>query len=277
MWKERLKMRKQLSIKWQNERLATTIDYPVSLQPEQKYPLFIICHGFIGSRVGVDRLFVKTAEELNQDQYIVLRFDYSGCGESTGHYGKMGMHDLIDQTRTVIDHAYQLEQVDRGQITLLGHSLGGATAVLTAAKDQRIKRLILWSSVVYPYEDIKRIVGREKVRSLKNVTAIDYMGYKLTKPFFDALSNYQPLQATADFPGNVLIIHGTGDEEIPVSYAQEYEKAFAKRFSGSCTRREIKGANHTISSSDHFSDLILTTRKWSENQMSIGINQSVSI
>jgi uncharacterized protein len=270
-------MREQLMIRWKKELLAATIDYPANLKSWHKYPLYIICHGFIGSKVGVDRLFVKAAEELNKDQAIVLRFDYSGCGESSGNYGKMGLHDLIDQTRTIIDYAYHLKQVDPNQITLLGHSLGGATAVLTASKDTRVKRLILWSSVARPYEDIKQIVGREKVRSLKNETAIDYMGYSLTRPFFDSLSVYQPLLAAVEFPGNVLILHGTGDEDIPVSYAQEYEKSFAKRVTGHCTRHEIEGANHTISNGKHFLELIQTTRRWANHNISITNNQSVSI
>ena len=270
-------MREQLNIRWKNERLAATIDFPENLQTCKKYPLFIICHGFIGSKVGVDRLFVKAAEELNKDQSIVLRFDYSGCGESTGNYGKMGLHDFIDQTRTVIDYAYRLKQVDRNQITLLGHSLGGATAVLTASRDNRIKRLILWSSVAHPYEDIKQIVGRDKVKSLKYVTDIDYMGYALTRPFFDSLLSYQPLLETIEFTGNVLILHGTSDEDIPVQYAQEFENAFAKRRSGTCTRHEIEGANHTISNSKHFMELIQFTRNWANNEISIANTQSVSI
>ena len=270
-------MREQLIIKWKNERLAATLDIPENLQACKKYPLFIICHGFIGSKVGVDRLFVKAAEELNKDQYIVLRFDYSGCGESTGDYGKMGLHDFIDQTRTVIDYAYQLKQIDRNQITLLGHSLGGATAVLTASRDTRIKRLVLWSSVAHPYEDIKQIVCRDKAKSYKNLTEMDYMGYTLTKCFFDSLLPYQPLLETVNFPGNVLILHGTSDEDIPVRYAKAFEESFAKRSSGTCTKHEIEGANHTISNTKHFMELIQFTRKWAKDEISISTLRSVSI
>ncbi|MCQ6276201.1 alpha/beta fold hydrolase [Bacillus sp. V3B] len=260
-------MKESLFITWKKEKLAAVIDYPENIQLGRKYSLFIICHGFIGSKMGVDRLFVKTAQQLNQDQYIVLRFDYSGCGESSGDYGNTGLHDLIDQTRTVIDFAHQLQQVDQSQITLLGHSLGGATAALTAAQDHRIKRLILWSSVAYPYEDIKRIVGREKVQALQKDMTIDYLGYPLTKSFFDSLTGYQPMQAVVEFSGDVLIVHGTGDEDIPTSYAKEYEKVLAKRFSGTVLRYEVDGANHTFSRFDHFSELIGVTRSWIENTL----------
>ncbi|WP_394232411.1 alpha/beta hydrolase family protein [Niallia oryzisoli] len=270
-------MKTSIFIDWKQETLSASIDYPENMVEGEKYPLVIICHGFIGSKVGVDRLFVKTAQELNQDQTIVLRFDLSGCGESSGDYGKTGLHDFIDQLRTVIDYACHLQQIDPEQITLLGHSLGGATVVLTAAGDKRIKRLILWSSVANPYEDIRRIVGKEKGRSLKNGAEVDYCGYSLTKPFFESLSYYQPLQMAAHFPGNVLILHGTDDEDIPVKYAKEYEAAFSKRLNGKATSYEILGANHTISNSVHFSDLIRTTRNWLENELELEQKQNVSV
>ncbi|KAA9025760.1 alpha/beta hydrolase [Niallia endozanthoxylica] len=269
-------MKQSVFINWKEEQLSATIDYPDNLKEGVKYPLVIICHGFIGSKVGVDRLFVKAAQQLNQDQLIVLRFDLSGCGESSGNYGQTGLHDFIDQLRTVIDFSCQLKQINSNQITLLGHSLGGATAVLTAVKDVRIKRLILWSSVAYPLEDISRIVGKENVRSLELVSEFDYLGYSLTMPFFESLAFYQPLQSTVHYSGNVLIVHGTGDDDIPVKYAKEYEKTLSKRLSGKVIRYEINGANHTYSNAAHFTELIQTTRKWVCDEMNIEQKQNVS-
>ncbi|WP_234978420.1 alpha/beta hydrolase [Bacillus tuaregi] len=270
-------MKKSLVINWKNESLATAIDYPSQLEEGERYPLIIICHGFIGSKVGVDRLFVKAAQEFNKEQSIVLRFDLAGCGESSGEYGKTGLHDFIDQLATVIEFASKnIMQIDRNQITLLGHSLGGATAVLTAVMDKRIKRLVLWSAAALPYKDIRRIVGKEKVRLLKHESEIDYLGYSLTKPFFDSLVGYEPLQTAVQYTGNVLIVHGTGDEDLPVQYAKEYARAFSQRQMGRVTSYEIAGANHTISNGEHFSELMRTTIKWLNEEVKAQQNQNVS-
>ncbi|MBB6446347.1 alpha/beta hydrolase family protein [Bacillus benzoevorans] len=262
-------MKKQIWINWKQQKLAAVLEYPENLLTDRNYPLLIICHGFVGSKVGVDRLFVKTADALTKDGMIVLRFDYSGCGESSGDYGKTGLHDLIEQTRTVIEYGFNLKQVDRNNITLLGHSLGGAAAALTAANEKQIKRLILWSAVAHPFKDISRIVGSEKVRLLKPDSSIDYLGYELTKPFFDSLSGYEPLKAARGFSGAVLLIHGTGDEDIPVNYVSEYEKVFTDRNSGECTAYEIQKANHTYSNSEHFTQLIGYTRSWLRKQQAL--------
>ena len=199
--------------------LAATIHYPntdlKSQEPGcERWPLIIICHGFIGSRVGVDRLFVKAARELSDKGFLVLRFDYGGCGESTGDYGNGGLDIMIEQTRSVLDYACSIDCVDLGQVTLLGHSLGGATALLTAAKDNRVKTLVMWSSVAYPYNDIVRIVGKSEYDKLKLGGSIDYLGYSFTNRFFDSLSKHQPFEQLRKFKGDVLVIHGTSDEVI---------------------------------------------------------------
>lgn len=270
-------MKEQTFIRWKDQLLAAAIDYPEHIHKDKQYPLLIICHGFVGSKVGVDRLFLKTAEALTREDMIVLRFDYCGCGESSGDYGKTGLDDLIDQTLTVLQFAESLQNVNTKEITLLGHSLGGATATLTAVMSKKIKRLILWSAVAQPYEDISRIVGKEQVDSLKNGESIDYLGYRFTKPFFASLRKHEPLQTAARFTGNVLLIHGTADEDIPVSYVNEYKKAFSKRHVGQCLAYEIQEANHTYSNGVHFEQLMEYTSHWIKEELEISSEKRTHI
>ena len=81
------------TIKWKDENIVLSIDYPKEVFTE--YKTVIICHGLIGSRVGVDRLFIKTSNLLTEKGYLVIRFDYKGCGESSGEYGSNRLSDLI--------------------------------------------------------------------------------------------------------------------------------------------------------------------------------------
>lgn len=261
--KECFVMSCQVKIPWENKKLTGTVHYPEGENLNVNvYPLVIICHGFIGSRIGVDRLFVKTANELTKDPCIVLRFDYSGCGESEGIYGKTGLDELIDQTQSAIEFAAGLPQVDQSRIYLLGHSLGGATAVLTAAIDHRVHKLIIWSAVAKPFKDIANIVGIEKLPLIENSIPIDYLGYLFHKKYFDSLKKYNPIRELNSFSGDVLIIHGSGDEEIPVDYGEIYHDSFQRRKVGSSELKVIANANHTYSSSAHFDELISITRKW---------------
>ncbi|WP_077213404.1 alpha/beta hydrolase family protein [Bacillus dakarensis] len=256
-------MATQVTIPWKNKELTGTIHYPNEQSSSlAEYPLIIICHGFVGSRIGVDRLFVKAAMELTKDPSIVLRFDYSGCGESEGVYGQTGLDDFIDQTRSVIDFGEKLSKVDKNQIYLLGHSLGGATAVLTAVRDQRVRNLVIWSAVAKPFRDIINIVGVHNIPSIKKSIPVDYLGYSFEKKYFESLSMFSPLTELHAFSGDVLILHGSGDDEIPVEYSELYYQAFLQRTAGSSERKIIANANHTFSSTAHFNELISATRNW---------------
>ncbi|MDZ5471574.1 alpha/beta fold hydrolase [Bacillus sp. 31A1R] len=259
-------MYKQIHINWNNKKLAGTIHYPLEEREygttKSIYPLVIICHGFVGSRIGVNRLFVKTAEELIKENCIVVRFDYSGCGESEGHYGDTCLDELIDQTTVVIDYALGLSHVDKERVFLLGHSLGGATALLTVVRDTCIKHLIMWSAVAKPFEDITNIVGTNLVRGLGSTNKLDYLGYSFSNKFFESLKKYQPLKELERFTGDVLLIHGKSDEEIPVAYCTQYNEAFNKRVQGLTNRVEVDSANHTYSCEQSFRELIAKTKEW---------------
>ncbi|WP_108672101.1 alpha/beta hydrolase family protein [Peribacillus acanthi] len=256
-------MNKHILIKWKEINLSATIHFPKYYQTDNKlYPLIIICHGFIGSKVGVNRLFVKASEELSSDAAIVIRFDYSGCGESEGDYGDSCFQDFISQTIRVIDYALKINGGDPNHLVLIGHSLGGAVAMITAVKDNRVKKLILWSPVANPYKDILSIVGGKDNIKIQELLALDYFGFSLKKEFLLSLANYHPLKVARDFTGDVLVVHGTADEEISVQYCFHYYYAFRSRPTGNCDKQVIMGANHTFSSIMGYRELMDTTREW---------------
>jgi hypothetical protein len=262
-------MERHIIIKHEDLQLAGTIHYPEGVGcagPEGndgfRVPLVVICHGFVGNRIGVDRLFVKTARELALAGNLVLRFDYGGCGESTGEYGDLGLESMIAQTRTVLDYGMSCSDVDPSKITLLGHSLGGAVALLTAVKDRRVKRLVLWSAVGYPFNDIVKIIGRKGYDESKLKGKTDYAGYGFTPKYFDSLGLYQPFQETNRFTGDVLLVHGTSDDVIPVDYSFLYEKTFWLRSDGRCDKEIIFQADHTYSTGTHQAQVISKTKTW---------------
>lgn len=264
-------MERQIGIKHGEEEIAATIHYPVVTAISEgkkpaRVPLIVICHGFVGNRIGVDRLFVKTARELAEDGNLVLRFDYIGCGESTGEYGAEGLQSMIHQTKSVLDYALDCCDVDPQQVTLLGHSLGGATALHTAVRDKRVTKLILWSAVGYPFNDIIKITGRDKYDTSVKEGAADYLGYRFTPAYFESLADFQPFQEALKFSGDVLVIHGTSDDTIPVDYAFLYQKVFWMRSEGRCDKDIIFQGDHTFSSGPEREQLIKRTRAWLTEQ-----------
>ncbi|TCZ80989.1 alpha/beta fold hydrolase [Paenibacillus albiflavus] len=260
-------MEHSITIHSPQAQLAATLHIPEHeskdlLVQNGSWPIIIICHGFIGTRIGVNRLFVKAARHLSSLGFKVLRFDYGGCGESTGDYGASGLDELIIQTRSVLDYAISLEHVDPDRVILLGHSLGGASALLTAARDSRVKKLVMWSAVAYPHHDLVNIVGREEYARLTSTSVLDHNGYGFTQRFFKSLASEQPLIQLRKYDGDVLVVHGTGDEVIPVDYAPLYQNHFALRSTGSCELHLVQQADHTYSSQCSVNELLQVTGEW---------------
>ncbi|KIL40186.1 permease [Gordoniibacillus kamchatkensis] len=260
-------MEHSITIRTGVNELAATLHYPTGSARETaercgRWPVLIVCHGFIGSRIGVNRLFVKAARRFSAQGFLTLRFDYGGCGESTGDYGAGGLDALIDETRSVLDYACSLDCVDLSRVTLIGHSLGGAVAALTAVRDHRVKSLALWSAVAHPHYDIVRIVGKEQYARAKPGQPVDHQGYLLTSGFFDSMAMQHPLEQLRKFTGDVLLVHGKADEFVPVDYAPLYRQTLWQRNGGQCDMVLVDDADHTYSSDSACRHLLETTADW---------------
>lgn len=260
-------MERNITIRYRDYDLTASLHYPAkepggSGRCRNRVPLAVICHGFVGSRIGVDRLFVKAARELAAEGTLVIRFDYAGCGESGGDYGAEGLESMIEQTRAVLGYGLGCADIDPQRVTLIGHSLGGAVALLTAVRDRRVKNLVLWAAVGYPFNDIVKIVGMNTYEASVKEGSADHVGYSFTPAYFHSLAEFQPFQEASKFGGDVLVVHGTADEIIPVDYASLYQQHFWNRQEGRCDKEIIFQGNHTFSSGPVQEQLFRRTREW---------------
>lgn len=92
--------------------------------------IVVFCHGFLGSKIGPRRFFVRLARQLQQRDVCALRFDQYGSGDSAGDFFDSSFNDWIATTKALVRDYYEAGY----QVALLGQSMGGAT-VLAAAGD----------------------------------------------------------------------------------------------------------------------------------------------
>jgi pimeloyl-ACP methyl ester carboxylesterase len=77
--------------------------------------------------------------------YHVLRFDYSGTGDSAGEFEDAGAEQWVAEIHTAIDELRDVGGVE--QVTLIGLRYGAALAALAARARRDVERLVLWDPV----------------------------------------------------------------------------------------------------------------------------------
>ena len=100
-------------------------------------PAIALCHGFGGNSSGADRQ--AFARALERAGYIVLRFDFRGCGASDGEPGRVVCLEEVEDLRNAITFLQAQDPVDKENIGVIGGSLGGSVALHVAAIDRRVR------------------------------------------------------------------------------------------------------------------------------------------
>lgn len=256
-------MQKMITIRSGENNLSGALHLPE--YKKETIPLLIFVHGFVGSKVGEHRLFVKAARYFTERGYAVFRFDFSGCGESDGDYASVTLTNQLKELQDVIGYLSLIRGIDNKRITLVGHSMGGAVASLTAASDQRISQLVLWSPVGSPYEDITGILGPKAVHEIAKQGSHDYHGFMISQKFLKDLKKHHPIEAVRSFAGPVHIIHAKADEQIPKEHAVRYANSLNKRSNTERVHEQyVESADHTFSGYTLEGDLFDKSFAWLE-------------
>ncbi|MDF2446330.1 MAG: hydrolase or acyltransferase, alpha/beta fold family [Moraxellaceae bacterium] len=168
---------------------------------------------------------------LPEAGYNVLIVDYRGYGMSLGEPTRRGVYD---DARAAWHYARTRKDVDPERLILFGQSLGGATALALAGREELPGlRAVVADSAFSSYGSI----GREKILQ------IPVLGYLLWP--FSPLIVSSELSATPVVrkiaPVPLLLIHGDQDTVVPYSHSQRlYEKAEAPKLLWT-----LSGGQHT--------------------------------
>jgi len=184
----------------------------------------ILLHGFPGdSSGGTDR----RARALAQAGFLAMRFDFTGCGHSSGkHEERLISQDLRD-TRAAIDFLTAHAEFDK--LVLFGHSTGAIDAALYAHTDKRVNALILSAGVANLERAVNYDFTPNQVRdfwtrgSTRTLWPLEWTGKpgKIVKAHYDEFFTLNISAALKKFHKPLLIVHGSNDEAVPVTEAHE--------------------------------------------------------
>lgn len=167
----------------------------------------------MGHGLGENRMHsLPDAEMLARHGYGSLLFDWRAHGESEGDASTWSDHEQLDFS-AAIDFVAARPDVKDGHIAGMGFSIGASTVVLEAAKDLRVKAVIL--EAIYPSfdEEIKDKMGSQG--ALSWVPAELAMQRAGLDP-----SHIRPIDHIAELtPRPLLEITGARDIDTPVAIA----------------------------------------------------------
>ncbi len=129
----------ETSFRFQNRRglsLSATLLVP---DERQKPPIVVFAHGWASSKVSPRNR--EIGEALVESGIAVLLFDFTGHGESEGQADATGFRAQCDDLSDAID--WVVARGDFGPIGVAGSSSGGAVALAVAARDDRVRALVL--------------------------------------------------------------------------------------------------------------------------------------
>ncbi len=205
------------TIRFQNadgETLAARLDFPVG--PVKAYALFAHCFtcskDIIGAR-GVSRALAARG-------YAVLRFDFTGLGQSEGDFSDTTFSSNVDDLLRAADHLRQSYEAPK---LLVGHSLGGA-AVLAAAN--RVPEVLAVATIAAPSapDHVKRHLDGKVDEIEKDGEAVVDLGgrpFRIRKSFVDDLSAHAVLDEVAAMKKALLVMHAPLDDTVSVSNATD--------------------------------------------------------
>lgn len=158
------------------------------------------------------RLF-EFAKEKNCS---ALLFDYEGCGLSEGDADEGTISKWLD------DAVFMIEKFTRGDLILIGSSMGGWISLLLSKRLNNIKHI----GLIAPAPDFTKdlmwdiFTDEQRAEILENgfwirPTPYDNSGYKVTKELIEDGNNNLILNDEIKFAGKVRILHGMLDDSVP--------------------------------------------------------------
>jgi len=216
--------------------LAARLELPEN-EPKA-YAIFAHCFTCNKNLTAV-RTIGKT---LNEKNIAVLRFDFTGLGESEGDFEHTNFSSNIEDLYSASEF---LKENYRAPSLLIGHSLGGAAVIYASAKIPSIKAIATIGAPSNP-EHVSHLFHSSIDEINQTGSALVCIGgreFTIKKQFIDDIQGKNIKQILDNFRNSLLIMHSPQDTTVGIENAAEIYSAarHPKSFVS------LNGADHLLS------------------------------
>ena len=181
-------------------------------------PALAILHGWGGNA----EMMLPLAKPLHGAGYALLFFDARSHGRSDGD-SFASLPRFAEDLAHAVDWLCAQAEVDAHRVGVIGHSVGAAAALLLASQRQDLVAAVTLAAFADPAAIMRRWLKAQRIPYWPLGAYILYYVQHVIGQRFADIAPCHTIRA-ASCP--VLLVHGTNDETVPVSEAQEI---FARR------------------------------------------------
>ncbi|HET8838432.1 MAG TPA: alpha/beta fold hydrolase [Flavobacteriaceae bacterium] len=201
-----------------NQELEGRLEFPANRHPHN---FVIFAHCFTGNKnfsavVDISRALIAAG-------FAVLRFDFTGLGESEGLFENTNFSHNIDDLIAASDF---LSKNYEPPTMIIGHSLGGTAAIYASHHLKNIKAVATIASPADP-DHIKNLLKNDLEEIEKTGKAVVNIGgrnFTIKKSFLDDLEIEAYDQILEEMHKPILIFHSPQDKIVSVENAEKLYK-----------------------------------------------------
>ena len=217
--------------------LVGRLELPANRHPHN-FAIFAHCFTCTKNLTAVRNI----SKALTANGFGVLRFDFTGLGESEGDFADTNFSGNVDDLVAAADY---LEKNYKAPSLLVGHSLGGTAVIFAAGRINSIKALATIGAPSNPVH-IKHLLksGIPEIEETgKAVVNLSGRDFTIKKQFLDDLQHQPLAQILGKLRKPILILHSPQDGTVEVKNAEEIYRAahHPKSFVS------LDGADHLLS------------------------------
>jgi putative redox protein len=194
-------------------QLSALLDLPADGHPEA-FALFAHCFTCTKNLKSINHI----SRALTRERVAVLRFDFTGLGESEGDFADTNFSTNIADLVAAADF---LESEYEAPKILIGHSLGGAAVLQAAGKIRSSKAVAVIGAPADPAHVMRHFKGHQETIALDGEAdvAIEGRPFRIKKQFLDDLGAVQMEKAVRNLKKALLIFHSPVDDTVGIDNA----------------------------------------------------------
>lgn len=213
----------------------------------------VLCHGMESTRGGTKQTAI--VERFLPKGVSVFRFDFSFVGESDGKFEDMTIGGEVDDALGALDFIREFEP---GRIVLVGSSLGGAVALLTASQAGDAVAAVATIAAVADSALFTSEMTAAEVDAWRRTGRRQWREGFMKSTFLEDAERTDILAAVAAIEAPLLVMHGEADGVVPPEHARAIEAAA----SGPVTLKMFPGVSHRFEEPDALEGLLVTLERW---------------